>query len=433
MGRIFTHVRRWLAWPRRGLSWIWQGIPLSVGGLLAGLAAWWAFSHYGHDRSDFVLQSATLVVLAVVGASALCVGLAALRILFAVRTSSRTLVEANIDAGTELRTGFSLPALRFWPLAQVEMTWRQPAEATVQTVLRLGRLEERVVLGSRGRYVGVVRVFTVRDIFGLATVRFTRRAPAHLRVAPAPAMSEVVVALRHASGEGYAHPAGMEEGDRVEMRRYAPGDPQRMILWKVYARSRRLLVRIPERAIAPKPSSVACFVAGTADEPTASTARMFIENGLLGADFSFVADGDSPPARQADEALERVIESASYRARSGQRLLQLIRDHDRAELTNCILFVPGRRGPWMEHLRAILPELPAPPTLVLAVDGDLDHPVPGRVGRWVLQQPTQTTGLRGLPALYDELVALGVTVWVVHRPSGTAIDGVRMDALREAA
>jgi hypothetical protein len=159
---------------------------------------------------------------------------------------------------------------------------------------------------------------------------------------------------------------------------------------------------------------------------------MFIESGLLGADFAFVADGDSPPARQPDEALERVIESAAHRAQSGQRLLRLAREHDRAELTNCILFVPGRRGPWLDHLKALLPELPAPPTIVLAVDGDLAHPAPGRLGRWVLQKPSEINHLRALPALYDELVGLGATVWVVHRPSGTAVDGVRMDALRVA-
>ena len=426
-----SKVGRGLRAVARGGARIFQAVPLSLTGLLTGLIAWWAYVSYGRDQSDFVLQSASLVVVAVVAASALIVGLAGLRVLLAVRQSSRALIEADVDAGAELRTGFSFPSLRFWPLAQVELHWAQPAVVVAPALIE-GRYQERVTPLSRGRYQTVVRVFTVRDILGLATLRFTRQAPAHLRVAPAPAMSEVVVALRHASGEGYAHPAGMEEGDRVEMRRYAPGDPLRMILWKVYARSRRLLVRMPERAIAPKPSSVACFVAGADDEPTASTARMFIESGLLGADFAFVADGDSPPARQPDEALERVIESAAHRAQSGQRLLRLAREHDRAELTNCILFVPGRRGPWLDHLKALLPELPAPPTIVLAVDGDLAHPAPGRLGRWVLKKPSEINHLRALPALYDELVGLGATVWVVHRPSGTAVDGVRMDALRVA-
>ncbi|MCA9526469.1 MAG: DUF58 domain-containing protein [Myxococcales bacterium] len=411
----------------------WQLVPVSVAGLVTGGVAWYCYRRYGQEQSDFVLQTATLVALAVVAVSVLCVGLAALRVFLAVRAPAARLLEADVDAGAELRTDFSFPSLWLWPMAQVEMRWARPTDASIALVAERGRWHERVTPQARGRYTAIVREFTIRDIFGLATVRFTRRAPAHLRVSPAPTYSEIVLAVRHASGEGYAHPAGHEEGDRVEMRRYAPGDPLRMILWKVYARSRRLLVRVPERAIAPKPSSVACFVAGADDEPTASAARMFIENGLLGADFTFVADGEGPPAHTADEAIERVIESADHRDQSGERLLSLPREHARAELTNCVIFVPGRPGPWLARLEALVPELPQPPTLVLAVDGALEAAGPGRVGRFLLRSAQDAGTLRGLPDLHARLAALGGPVFVVHRPTGQALDAVRIDALRAAA
>ena len=46
------------------------------------------------------------------------------------------------------------------------------------------------------------------------------------------------------------------------MRAYGHGDPMRHVLWKTFARSRRLLVRMPERAIAPSPTTVAFLIAG---------------------------------------------------------------------------------------------------------------------------------------------------------------------------
>ena len=52
-----------------------------------------------------------------------------------------------------------------------------------------------------------------------------------------------------ASGDAAPHPMGLEDGDRLELRRYMPGDPARFIHWKVLSRTRRLMVRTPERAL----------------------------------------------------------------------------------------------------------------------------------------------------------------------------------------
>src|SRR4029079_3371216 len=93
----------------------------------------------------------------------------------------------------------------------------------------------------------------------------------------------------------FSHPAGRQDGDLVEMRNYGVGDPMRHILWKTIARTHRPLVRTPERAIAPAPITVAFLVAGAADEPTAATARLYLERGMFGPDFLFAADGPAPP------------------------------------------------------------------------------------------------------------------------------------------
>ena len=419
-----TVVARWL----RAL---WRIFPFSLAGLLTVGAAVYVWIEYGRDRADFVLQSAALVMLAVVAASVLVTGIAGIVLFASVRKAARQHVEGDVDAGTELRTGLRMLSFRWWPMVKVQLRWVEPIGARVTLAQVEGRADERVVIEERGRFSEVEREFALRDIFGLASVGFTLRATANLRVAPAPCRASLAIALRHASGEGYAHPAGKAEGDRVEMRRYAPGDPVRMILWRVYARSRRLLVRVPERAIAPQPSAVAYFVAGDADEPTASAARLFVEQGLLGADFRFSADGVNEPATDEGQAIEHIIDSAQHRETGGEGLPDLLRRHDRSELGNCVFFVPGEDGPWVERVIAISQSLPAPPTLVLAVDGTLDLVRKGRLRRWLVNDPdAQETGLGGLPALYDRLASLGGPIHVVHRPTGEAIAPLQIDRMR---
>lgn len=410
---------------------LWRIFPFSVAGLAtAGIAAW-LWVAYGREQSDFVMQTAALVMLAVVGASVLVTSIAAIVLFMTTNTRARSHVEGDVDAGTELRTGFDIASLRWWPMVKISLTWSAPLHADVQLTQHRGRAQERVILSGRGRFDHVERQFQLRDVFGLASVGFVVRAPANLRVAPAPCRASLAIALRHASGEGYAHPAGEAEGDRVEMRRYAPGDPLRMILWRAYARSRRLLVRMPERAIAPKPSALAYFVAGPADEATASAARLFIESGLLGADFRFSADGVDHPATDRDEAIEHVIDSAHHTNAGGEGLAQLVTRHDRAELSNCVFFVPGEDGPWIDNVLQAARALPAPPTVVLAVDGTMDVKQRGRVRRWLIQDDApDTSGLTALPALYDRLASLGGPVHVIHRPTGEALAGLQIERLR---
>lgn len=416
-----------LRWARTA----WQLFPFSVAGLVTALVAAFLWVKYGREESDFVAQTAAVVMLAVVAASVLTTCVASLVLFLTTRTRARAHVEGDVDAGTELRTGFDIPSLRWWPMVKITLRWRTPVDAQVSLEEHRGRAQERVVLNGRGRFDRVERLFEIRDIFGLASIGFRLSAPANLRVAPAPCRASLALALRHASGEGYAHPAGEAEGDRVEMRRYAPGDPLRMILWRAYARSRRLLVRVPERAIAPKPSALAYFVAGPADEPTASAARLFIESGLLGADFRFSADGVDHAATTHDEALEHVIDSAHHGAEGGAGLAQLLTRHDRAELSNCVFFVPGEDGPWIDNVMQAARALPAPPTVVLAVDGEVESRRTGRLRRWLVQaDEAAPDDLAGLPALYDRLASLGGPVHVIHRPTGEALANLQIERLR---
>src|SRR5437773_8099985 len=85
-----------------------------------------------------------------------------------------------------------------------------------------------------------------------------------------------------AGGEEISHPLGELTGDRVDMRRYVAGDPLKLALWKIYARTGVLMVRTPERAIAPTLRVAAYLPSAIGDEPAAAAARVAIQRGLLG-------------------------------------------------------------------------------------------------------------------------------------------------------
>lgn len=418
-----------LARTRRRIARVWGFVPFSGLGLLAALAAWGALAYWGRAQSDFVVRAAAVAVLAVVAVSVIGVALGALALFLHLDRRAEGRVEARLEVGRAHRTALRVPRFPWWPLVQVAVRWIAPARVRVELEPDGRFAHERVVFAERGRPPHVERAFTVADVFGLARMTFHRRWPASLVVEPARAPVDLSTAIRNAAGDGHAHPAGEVDGDLVEMRRYGPGDPVRLILWKAYARSRRLLVRMPERAVAPQPSTVAFFVAGPGDEPSATVARTFVEAGLLGPDFTFGADGCPEPARTPEAALAAIIGSVHHRATGGEGLASFLSAVPRERLGRCILFVPGEPGPWQAHLAAFVTALPAPPQIIASADGVLQRPTDR--WRW-LREPPPSAGddLRALPGLYDALRRLDAPVEVVHRSAGRVLTEAELHALR---
>ena len=121
---------------------------------------------------------------------------------------------------------------------------------------------------QRALCASVKRRFVVEDAFGLARIVFSREQPQPLQVLPTTGKLEPGVVLHALSlGAEMPHPLGAPRGDRADMRRYVPGDPVRLVLWKVYARTRELVVRHPEHAFSPTLRVAAYLVVNRADEP----------------------------------------------------------------------------------------------------------------------------------------------------------------------
>jgi uncharacterized protein (DUF58 family) len=394
-------------------------VPLRLPGLvLTGLGLFVAL-RFSRENGDYLLRPAGLVVLALVALTVLLVSAATVLVRRRVRAMSAGLLP-TLETNQPLTTSFRVPRLRAWVLLDLRLTWVEPAGVTVELTPRGPFHDETITASQRGRHVAVRRRFTVEDVFGLASLSFEVEWPVELAIAPAttPWTGEIIAS--RATGDAYSSPAGRAEGDLVEMRPYAHGDSMRHVLWKVYARTRRLLVRLPERAETPQPITVAFLVAGPDDEASAGTARLYVEQGLLGPDFLFAADGAPKLARTREEALEQIIDSAAQRGDGGATLEGLAASVEPGRLAACLVFAPPVDGPWRARLADVVQRRALSTTVVIGVDRAPTEPPPRGWRRFFLE-PTPAELPSGVPALRTALETAGMAVQLVHRETGRVL------------
>lgn len=409
-----------------------DGFPLTTLGVVLATLGSIGYFVIAEDTADFIVMSISLVLLALVAVSVVFVLLSWPLVWGRLDKASSGLPE-SLTVGIPHQTAFRCPRLAWIPLVQTGLDWEEPDGVEVETRPEGGAWVETVTPLERGRFETVVRRFTVRDVFGFAEIRFTRRWASPLRIQPVPGRADVTLAIRRATDDGYSHPSGQPLGELVEMRRYAHGDPVRHILWKVFARSRRLMVREPERAIAPKPAMVGFFVAGKGDEASASTARLFLEQGLLGHDFVFAAEGAARPTTNVGEAIEQVIESRSFRDSGADSLAPLLRSVDRGRLDNLVVFAPGADGAWVEKLVSASRRLPMPPMVVMTIDGQIEAKRGSRLSRLLFAPKAEVAArraLREVPLVHDRLRQAGMELRVIHKATGARLDQISIDAWR---
>ena len=244
---------------RRGGAWLWRarhGVPPTpLGVAVAAFGLWLSFA-VGAREVDYVLWTAGLVAAATVCLAAVMVLMAAIRIWSAVRTLRGRPGAADplvLETGLTADTGLRLPALRGWPLVSLRVRWELPPEAEIDLQRHGGRFEELARPLSRCEVPRIERRLLVEDIFGFARLGLPLTLEQRLRVEPRRTRLTAQAVTRLVGGDTLSHPGGPAEGDLVEMRRYVYGDPLRHVLWKAYARTRKLLVRTPEQAVTPRP------------------------------------------------------------------------------------------------------------------------------------------------------------------------------------
>ncbi len=407
---------------RRLLGRLRRVFPFRPGALvLLGVALGLVFK-WSPAEADFLVYPAGLVALGLVAGCLVLVTFGTL----SLRRSVRALlvgVPETIETARATGTGFRFPALRRWLVLDVSLSWVEPMGLDVTLEPIGGELAEVITAKERGRFERLVRRFTVEDVFGLTRLSFDVPWDTALRITPASAKQSAQLAAGRAQGETVANPAGRLEGDLVEMRAYAHGDSMRHILWKVYARTRKLLVRMPERALAPGPVSVAFFVAGPEDEASAGAARLYVEAGLLGSDLLFCADGASAPARNPRDALDQLVDSRSQQGHGAESLDAPTAQMDPARLTSCLVFAPALDGPWREKLVGFLRRHALEATVIIGVDEGGEQPTrPSRLESWLFQPEATLDAARpSLAKLRASLEAEGLPVQVLHRATGQVL------------
>lgn len=419
---------------RDGLRAVVGWFPLTLGGVLVVALSTFAFVAYGVRQADLLLAVLGGLGLALVIAAAVAVTVGAVRVWAFVRShGSRPAIEA--ECGRPSRTGFEVPALWWLPVVAVEWRWIDPAvEVTYER--KKGRLHERVVGTARTEREQVVREFEVADAFGLAKIRFRRKEIRDVRFVPHTGrLDQMHVVQGLAGGDATAHPEGAPTGDHFDMRTYAPGDPIRFVLWKVFARSRDLVVRTPERAVSPIQRTVAYLVAASGDEPAAGAARMVAQRGALGGDWTLGADGVAEQARTLPDALEVIVKSSlATPAESGAGLQRFLDDAAPGGARRAVVFVPPRPGPWVDRVAEAARGRTGGPLqldFVVCVDGLTPPPRRGIVSK-ILLNPDADPGAAdrtGLRSVLSSLGRVGANVIVVDRLAGQVLPAAHLRGL----
>jgi uncharacterized protein (DUF58 family) len=348
---------------------------------------------------------------------------------------------STLECGYPVRTGLVLPRLWWIPFVDLTWTWVEP-EAEVSTLARRHGVEEEVVAHRRGVVERIARRFEVGDIFGLTRVRFVVREHRRVRFAPsAGALKQIEVVRGMSGGDDVSHPEGPPDGEPFDMRRYNPGDPIRFVLWKVFARSRLLVVRTPERAISPARQTVAYLVTGKSDEPAAGAARVAVEVGALGRDWVLGADGVKTLATSREQALDVLARSATAPPEaSGAGLAAFLERAASGSFSRAVVFVPAVPGPWIDEVLAAVRARKGRVEFVVGIDGVVSVPKQGWLRILSRRGDPRAAGALGGPVRADELAAVvkalsgaRTKVVVVDRSAGRIYTSAHLEGLEDAA
>jgi uncharacterized protein (DUF58 family) len=403
--------------------------PLTPLGLLVALGAAAVLRIVAFAQLDLVLLVVGYGGLGLVASALLFVMGGALRIVLALR-SARAAPDRKLETGRSLPTGLVLPRLLWLPFVRVHWTWMRP-EASLELIGRGLRVEEHASLRERGATHMIERRMVVEDAFGLARIAWRHRQRASLVCLPhVGALRQLPLLVSMAGGDDIPHPMGVEEGDRVELRRYAPGDPARLIHWKVFGRTRKLMVRMPERALTRARRTVSYLVAGPSDEASAAAARVAVEGGALGADWVFGADGSASDATEAHEAVGQIVASVAHRNEGASGLRAFVERAERTGPASLVVFVPPVPGDWLARVLAVVERRGDRTRVVIATDGLDARRQPPSWSRWLLQPPApRGTAARDLDAVVRAFASLRCEVVVLDRASGRRLGEAHRRAL----
>lgn len=402
------------------LAGLWPLTPLGMALLVVASVALFI---YGFDKLDLVLLVLGYGAIGLLVLSTLVVLGSALGLRLWLRRAPIRWSTRTFETGVPLPTGFSLPSLWWLPMAQVHWTWVFPPAAVPERSSERGRLRERARFAQRGIFESVRRRIVVQDAFGLSRIAFEHDQEGPLEVLPhLGGMRRLPVLTSLTGGDEYPHPMGLEDGDRVELRRYVPGDSARFIHWKVFGRTRKLMVRMPERSLSRARKTLAYLIAGPQDEASAAAARAAIEEDALGIDWKFGADGAPSATSDRSDAIHKIMISSGFVGSSGRGLGRFLAEVDPQGPAALVVFAPPTTGPWLDELRSVTMRRYGRVRVVIGVDAVHDSQRQPRWRRWLLR-PAQAPGVarEDLERVGRALGKLRCEVVIIDRVSGRVL------------
>jgi hypothetical protein len=323
----------------RKLCRLFDYVPLTWSGFVLSLVLGLAVYYRGVAELDMVALAAGGALL-VVQVLAIVVVVAATLILKTRLSEREQPTFLELVSGRETHSGFTIPFWFYVPMIRIHWTVKEfQAETSIER--HKGLLREVLTCDRRGLTSGLTRRFTISDTLGLASLSWEQHREGRVRALPhAGRLEQPDILLSLVSGEDISDPRGDPQGDRVDMRQYQKGDPMKFILWKVYSRSGKVMVRVPERALAARPRACCYLLSGQRDEPTAAIARVLIELDMLGEEWRFGANGRDRDAVQKDDALNLLAESGNETSPDCRDLQRFLEEAEKGGYGFCLVLAP---------------------------------------------------------------------------------------------
>lgn len=352
--------------------------PLTLQGILTlGLVAF-ALRQYAYGSLDLVVFALGICALAILIFSLFCTIVSGVliqrRIHCEVAGQETAAHSIQLESGFPNESGFVLPALNYFPL--IKLSWQVVYPDKLATRIRVTEndeghalLSEEILPERRCLSDMVIRQFTVADVLGFCRYSWRQSQSRECYCLPQVNTLKQLPLLRSMTAEdGIPDPTGSPEGDRMEIRRYAPGDSVRDIMWKAYARSGQLNVRLAEKSVFHSQRTLAYLLSSDNDEAAAAAARLALQRGVLGDDWIFGADGTQGATSELPKALRAIAASRPLESQHAYGLDSFMQAQAAGGSTHCILFASAQRAHWLPQLKATLRQYPSQFSLVLATD-----------------------------------------------------------------
>ncbi len=320
--------------------------PLTARGAVALLCIALALRFFGYGAMDLMVFALGISALAILLSCLFSVVICGLILQRRIQRETGNNPERGpgngmvFEAGFPNQTGFTLPPVGLLPLVRLQWSWQFPDQ--IDNRIRIApdeNLEEEITPRLRCLTSHVTRRFEVSDVLGLCRYSWRARRERECYVLPRTNTLRNLPLLHSLSAEdGMPRQSGEPVGDRMEIRPYVAGDSVRDILWKNYARTRQLNVRLRERSVAHGKRILAYLLAGPGDEAAAAVARAALESGAFGDDWQFSADGTESPCGDLESSLRAVARSRALGQPHAPGLERFLAAADQRGATHCIVF-----------------------------------------------------------------------------------------------